>query len=349
MGHISRRDNRRAIERAEMDSQPLGAGQKLHRPARWLPSEQDDAVQDRARRQSADRSFASGIGLHTIDGIEAEGQPGAIMLQPGICILLLLEGGLDAALDGTSFTVKARRGPVGRVWSLARPARLVRTVARGRYTRQIVLTAPLSRFEDRSGERGRETMPVAFSRFLSGHLSMEEWDPSPTAICCAEALLARGPDEGMLGELAAERDSLSLMHDGLSRFRPTEIRAVPRHLRSRDLMRAQTAREMILRSLDDGLHLPEIAQRTGMSVSTLQRVFRDCFGQTVMEFARIRRLEYARDLLAQGGVSVGEAAGRAGYSSPANFATAFHREFGYPPSHVKERALRAALASVETA
>ncbi|MFX4222895.1 MAG: hypothetical protein ACMVO3_19165 [Thalassobaculum sp.] len=93
MGHISRRDNSRAIERAEMDAQPLGAGPTVHRPARWLPSQQGDAVLDRGRRQSADRSFVSGIGLHTVDGIEADDQPGVIMLQPGICILLLLEGG----------------------------------------------------------------------------------------------------------------------------------------------------------------------------------------------------------------------------------------------------------------
>ncbi len=51
-----------------------------------------------------------------------------------------------------------------------------------------------------------------------------------------------------------------------------------------------------------------------------------------MEFVRTRRLDMVlRDLLDHG-ITVGEAAHRAGYSNTANFSTAFQRQFGYPPS-----------------
>ncbi|MCR9072512.1 MAG: AraC family transcriptional regulator [Alphaproteobacteria bacterium] len=347
MGHLSRQDTRRSVEQSGMGSQPLGLRPKSSRPVEWISATPDDAAHDVTDRQSANRSFASGIFVRATDGIETTNRPEEAVLQPGVCILLLLEGALDGAVDGSSFSMSARRGAVGRLWASTHPVPLRRTAGRGRYTRHLLVTVPLSWFEDRTQGAGSGGVPAEFSTFLRVHLAAKEWEPSAAAIRFAEDMLERSRDESILAQIAAERDTLGLMHDALSGFRSAESRPVPRHMRSRDLVRAQTAREMILRNLDGGLHLPEIARRTGMSVSTLQRVFRDCYGQTVMEFARVRRLEVARDQLERDGLSVGEAAGRAGYSSPANFATAFHREFGYPPSQVKERARRAALAELE--
>jgi AraC-like DNA-binding protein len=97
-------------------------------------------------------------------------------------------------------------------------------------------------------------------------------------------------------------------------------------------MRARKARDYILRSIGEPMALGDIASRNGMSISTLQRVFKTCFGTTVHEFVRTRRLELARLALLDKGLTVGEAAFQAGYSSPANFSTAFQRAFGYRPS-----------------
>jgi len=84
--------------------------------------------------------------------------------------------------------------------------------------------------------------------------------------------------------------------------------------------------------IDQPLTIKDVAIGCGMSVSTLQRIFKACYGCTVMEFQRVRRLELARLALIDQQLTVGEAAFRAGYSNTANFSTAFVREFGYPPS-----------------
>lgn len=81
--------------------------------------------------------------------------------------------------------------------------------------------------------------------------------------------------------------------------------------------------------------IEEIARNAGMSSSSLQRHFRAAFGMTVFEFIRNARLDEARRVLMQDGVSVSEAAYRAGYSNAANFATAFKRRFGISPKHVR--------------
>lgn len=340
MGHLSRDDIGRnagvhPASRTEMGSRVARGDRITSRTA--SPSHTSYKI----------RSFESGLALHVIDGIENGGRPEPVDLGAGIGVLLLLEGVLDAALGDTPIVMDAQRGPVGRLWSLSRPARFVRTAAPGRCARLVVATLPVSRLDTRRAEKDGGPVTPDVAALLEGRLPLKGWAPTPAAVRSAGRLLAGDGEPGVLSFLASERDALGFVHEALSAFASEDPRTVSRTLRSRDVLRAQMAREMILRGLDDDLHLPDIADRTGMSVSTLQRVFRDCYGQTVMEFARVRRLERARDLLKRGGLSVGDASVRAGYSSPANFATAFHREFGYPPSQVRERARRAALADAD--
>lgn len=347
MSHVSRRVGRRSADRSDLAVEPLQPGLQHAEPDYSVRSEKMSVPSHPMDGRSIFQDFASGISLHATDAIEMADIQSRATLQPGVSLLLLLEGAVDATVEGTAIQCNARRGPVGRIISVTRPTTLLRTSTRGRYVRKVTLRIPLAWFEERGCGDPASTQSRELATFLRTHNSVKEWEPSTGAVRSAEDLLARSADGGVLASIAGERDMLNMLADALSAFRDDEQRPMPRHLRSRDIVRAQTARELILRSLDDGLHLPDIAEQTGMSVSTLQRVFRDCFGQTVMEFARVRRLEMARDLLDRDGLSVGDVAQRAGYSSPANFATAFHREFGYPPSQVKERARRAAIAETE--
>ena len=347
MSHSVRPGNRRVVETGEAVVEPLQSGGESAGLDYTIRTEQMTGPSHPMDGRSTFQDFASGISLAATDALEMADVQSSITLYPGLSLLLMLEGSYDATVEGTPVKFSARRGPVGRLISVTRPTTLLRSSARGRYVRKVTLRVPLAWFEDRSGDDPASTLSRELEAFLRLQSAIREWEPSTGAVRSAEDLLARGAEGGVMTCIASERDMLTILADALSTFRTADQRAVPRHLRSRDIVRAQTARELILRSLDDGLHLPDIAEQTGMSVSTLQRVFRDCYGQTVMEFARVRRLEMARDLLDRDGLSVGDVAQRVGYSSPANFATAFHREFGYPPSQVKERARRAAIEESE--
>ena len=60
-------------------------------------------------------------------------------------------------------------------------------------------------------------------------------------------------------------------------------------------------------------------------------------GEGLFEHLRGRRLDAARLALEREGLAVGQAAELAGYGNAANFATAFRRRFGCPPSAVRTR------------
>lgn len=74
-----------------------------------------------------------------------------------------------------------------------------------------------------------------------------------------------------------------------------------------------------------------------MNANTLQRQFRSVYGTTVFEHLRECHLQRARQALEHDGITVGQAALVAGYTSAANFATAYRRRFGLPPKLARAR------------
>jgi DNA-binding response OmpR family regulator len=76
----------------------------------------------------------------------------------------------------------------------------------------------------------------------------------------------------------------------------------------------------------------EIAHKVGTHEKRLSRAFRNCRGQTVLEFVRAARLAEAQRMLGETQNSIDEIAHHTGFSSGANLATAFRDEFGVTPT-----------------
>ncbi|TDB01853.1 helix-turn-helix transcriptional regulator [Halomonas marinisediminis] len=81
--------------------------------------------------------------------------------------------------------------------------------------------------------------------------------------------------------------------------------------------------------------LTTLAELAAMSPASLRRKFRAAYGHSVFDYLRECRLALAHDYLEQG-FSVQQAAHFCGYRHASNFATAFRRRFGYPPSSLHE-------------
>ena len=75
-----------------------------------------------------------------------------------------------------------------------------------------------------------------------------------------------------------------------------------------------------------------LAQTVGISRSSFAAAFREALGVAPLAYVRHLRLERARRLLEEGGLSVTEVARRSGYPLPSSFARAFAQRFGRPPS-----------------
>ena len=108
-------------------------------------------------------------------------------------------------------------------------------------------------------------------------------------------------------------------------------------LRPKDYQRVSAVGDFVEAHLDEALTLEAIARNAGMSVNTLQRLFRSVHGTTVFDYVRARKLHRAREALERDGMSIAQAAYIAGYTSAANFATAFRRFFGTTPKNVRAR------------
>ena len=276
------------------------------------------------------------LAIHTGDAVEV--QPACIDadVPPALTVSLLLEGRIDATLDGVALRATARADPVGQLWFHRHPARLRRRVCAGCRVRKVhvsVSAATLDRLL-----AGLDDPPsVRFAREWLGtdHVSRASWSPTHHTVHLAESILDTAPDAGVLQRLAMGANALALLREALGQVIDRNHAENGRPVDGRDAARAYRARRHIVSNLSADATLPTIASATGMSVSTLQRVFRNTFGQTVFEFIRSERLNAARASLCRGEITVGEAAYRAGYRSASNFSTAFRQEFGFPPSHCR--------------
>ncbi len=88
----------------------------------------------------------------------------------------------------------------------------------------------------------------------------------------------------------------------------------------------------IRRNFREKLSVAHLANTVGMSESALYRHFKTITGTTPIQYQKAMRLQDARRLLVNEGVSVSRAAFAVGYASPTQFSRDFSREFGVPPS-----------------
>lgn len=75
-----------------------------------------------------------------------------------------------------------------------------------------------------------------------------------------------------------------------------------------------------------------LARALGTTEKRLVRAFRECLGLTVFEYVRHERMRMAKRLLAQTSLRVASIADEMGFSSAANFSTAFREHAGVSPS-----------------
>ncbi|WNK20411.1 response regulator [Halomonas piscis] len=93
-----------------------------------------------------------------------------------------------------------------------------------------------------------------------------------------------------------------------------------------------SARVHLLRMLNGAPGIDELARRVGTNSKRLNLAFRNYAGMTVFEYLREERMQEAQRLLRHTGQSVSDIAAHVGFSSCANFSTAFRLRFGSSPS-----------------
>lgn len=145
-----------------------------------------------------------------------------------------------------------------------------------------------------------------------GHLLDCGWDHP------LRKLLSEGVGNQLLAHALASQDQVPPADRGLSQ---------------RDRQLLERVRERLHDAPGEDHTLEALARLACMSPSTLRAKFQAAYQQSVFGWLRERRLEVARQRLAQGW-SVQQAAHFVGYRHATNFATAFRERYGVAPSEL---------------
>ena len=286
----------------------------------------------------------SGLSLHATDAVDLRDMTTAAVAGPGLTVALFLRGEVDISLGRRRYALSAAQEPILFLLSRTEEDWFQRQAMRGNWVRKITLGLPPDWFDGAGGPADdRMAGEKGLQRLRRSHGASLMLRPTPRQVALAERLTGPATCTPLLESLYLESHALEIVADALGMLDTPAMQT----LSTRDHARLRIACDYLeSRDVDDDapLRLEEVARHAGMSVSTLHRLFRAGHGMSVFEYERARRMERARTALERDGVSVMEAAYLAGYSSPANFATAFKRRFGHTPRQV--RGARIALPAV---
>ena len=87
--------------------------------------------------------------------------------------------------------------------------------------------------------------------------------------------------------------------------------------------------------LKEPLKILDLAEIAGFNATKLKRDFKKVYDMPVFKYITALRMEVAKSLITQDGMSIAHAAYEVGYANPQHFTTAFKRNMGYLPSELK--------------
>jgi AraC family transcriptional regulator len=95
--------------------------------------------------------------------------------------------------------------------------------------------------------------------------------------------------------------------------------------------RIYQAREILLQHIGDPITIKELSRKVAMNECYLKKGFKEIFGTTIFDFYQQQRMEHAKYLLYEKGLSVTDVSALLGYSSISHFSAAFKKHTGIKP------------------
>jgi len=91
------------------------------------------------------------------------------------------------------------------------------------------------------------------------------------------------------------------------------------------------AREILIQHIGEPITIKELSRKVAINECYLKKGFKELFGSTIFEFYQSQRMEHAKYLLYDKGLSVTDVSLMLGYSSISHFSTAFKKHTGLKP------------------
>lgn len=98
-----------------------------------------------------------------------------------------------------------------------------------------------------------------------------------------------------------------------------------------DKNKIEQAREILIKHIGEPITIKELSRKVAMNECYLKKGFKEVYGTTIFDFYQNQRMEHAKYLLYEKGLSVTDVSMMLGYSSISHFSTAFKRLTGLKP------------------
>ncbi len=95
--------------------------------------------------------------------------------------------------------------------------------------------------------------------------------------------------------------------------------------------RIYQAREILLQRIGEPITIKELSRKVAINECYLKKGFKEVFGTTIFDFYQQQRMEHAKYLLYEKGLSVTDVSALLGYSSISHFSSAFKKPTGLKP------------------
>ena len=279
------------------------------------------------------RELRRGLLVHGSDVVEENGFTALSYQRAGLSCVFFLKGDVNVRVGDRNlhFRANGTLHDALLIPSARREAFQRRSTGRQRIKHLVVSVTPEWLENDGLEECGDPRRAVAFA---GDHLSSRAWRITRRVSDLVNALLLPSSRTSRIGELYAESAAVEIMAEALAAASGNGQHTSTGSPAPREQARLARARDFILAQDGRWPSVEEVARQAGVSASGLQRLFRAAHGASVFEFIRCARLERTKDMLASGECTIQEAASICGYSSAANFATAFRKWSGKTPGEI---------------
>lgn len=275
----------------------------------------------------------NGIEIHTSRLTEIQTMSSSSKLSPKLSINILFEGQVEFSLGGTKHHLGSRYASAVECSAFV----LNHDELFTRYLKAGMTIAKMNIIVDYNWIKSRCTSPYQHQQIehlFQHHAVVSHWPACDRVIELANLLMNNGGaslEQKLQNEYRAIElvsTCIEVLIDSLKDKPPTI------NTSSRDFLVEGkiSLKQMVNACLPECKSLEDIAHKLTLSVSTLQRKFKQDYNMTVIEYVRIQKLEMARSGLLFKNLSIGEAAYLAGYNHSSNFVTAFKKQFGITPS-----------------
>lgn len=289
--------------------------------------------------------LASGLSIHGADVIESDDAVSSTQIPASLSFNILLSGHLEFCLGSNAYLLNNEKkhkskevNAICAVSVLEKSELLSRKIAKGQAVRKVNLFIKRIWLEKRCTDSASK---IFLKKLFSQHGSLYQWQDSTMFSQLAQQLLALPSENSLQTTLLKEQIAYTLLNH-LLRVLPSKIDKPSQPIinvnsslaieEKRQLRKRKNIERYITKELEKPITLATISKHFGLSISSLQRYFKQTYKQTINEYIRQQRLEKAKVAITVEDFTISEAGYQAGYNHVSNFTSAFKKQFGITPA-----------------